>query len=60
MAEQREGIAEAKLSAETFLPLFYGKITNPIPGLIYSIVSAIDMPTDAKVKFFRVRVKATK
>lgn len=65
-------------------------ITNPIPGLFYSIVSAdnpaefdkqngevedsvgtqatndestttaIDMPIDAKVKFFRVRVKATK
>lgn len=65
-------------------------ISNPIPGLFYSIVSAngptdadftaqtavdstgvqatnsdphttsIDMPTDAKVKYFRVRVKATK
>lgn len=84
MALPKEGEGEGAKDKVSFT------ITDPIPGLFYSIVSAngptdahfeaqtavdsdgvqatssdphttsIDMPTDAKVKYFRVRVKATK
>lgn len=82
MSMPTEGEGEEKYDKVQFT------ITDPIPGLFYSIVSAdgptdddftsgtdstgiqatgsdphttsIDMPPDAKVKYFRVRVKATK